>query len=91
MILSDFEVYYQPLISPFRPNIVITRFIRQDKRQTSQRNLLETYLKDILNPRDKFVHIGRRIDWPAYEQHFGQLYAVETKRPVLPFHLHVSR
>jgi IS5 family transposase len=62
----------------------------RDKRQAPQRDLLETYLEDILNPRHELVQMGKRIDWTACEQHFGQLYAVEAGRPGLPIRLHVG-
>jgi len=64
--------------------------IPRDKRQAPQRDLLETYLEDILNPRHELVQMGKRIDWTACEQHFGQLYAVEAGRPGLPIRLHVG-
>lgn len=57
--------------------------IPRDKRQAPQRDLLKTYLEDILNTRHELVQMGKRIDWSACEQHFGQLYAVESGRPVL--------
>ncbi len=64
--------------------------IPRDKRQAPQRDLLETYLEDILNPRHELVPMGKRIDWTACKQHFGQLYAVEAGRPGLPIRLHVG-
>jgi len=64
--------------------------IPRDKRQAPQRDLLETYLEDILNPRHELVQMGKRIDWTACEQHFGRLYAVEAGRPGLPIRLHVG-
>jgi|TARA_R100000306_G_scaffold56967_1_gene54983 hypothetical protein len=33
-----------------------------------QRDLLETYLEDILNPRQELVQMGKRIDWTACER-----------------------
>ncbi|MFT6466776.1 transposase, partial [Halopseudomonas sp.] len=64
--------------------------IPRDKCQAPQRDLLETYLEDILNPRHELVQIGKRIDWTACEQHFGQLYTVEAGRPGLPIRLHMG-
>lgn len=64
--------------------------IPRDKRQAPQRDLLETYLEDILNPRHELMQMGKRIDWAAGEEHFGQLYAVEAGRPGLPIRLHVG-
>ena len=64
--------------------------IPRDKRQAPQRDLLETYLEDILNSRHELVQMSKRIDWTACEQHFGQLYAVEAGRPGLPIRLHVG-
>ena len=57
--------------------------IPRDKRQVPQRDLLEIYLEDILNPRNELVQMGKRIDWTACEHHFGRLYAVEAGRPGL--------
>ena len=34
--------------------------------------------------------MGKRMDLTACEQHFGQLYAVESERPGLPIRLHVG-
>lgn len=64
--------------------------IPRDKRQAPQRDLLETYLEDILNTRHELVQMGKRIDWTTCEAHFGQLYAVESGRPGLPIRLHVG-
>ena len=64
--------------------------IPRDKRQAPQRDLLETYLEGILNTRHELVQLGKRIDWSACEQHFGQLYAVQAGRPGLPIQLHVG-
>lgn len=64
--------------------------IPRDKRQAPQRGLLETYLEDILNTRHELVQLGKRIDWSACEQYFGQLYAVQAGRPELPIRLHVG-
>lgn len=64
--------------------------IPRDKRQAPQRDLLETYLEGILNTRHELVQLGKRIDWSACEQHFGQLYAAQAGRPGLPIRLHVG-
>lgn len=64
--------------------------IPRDKRQAPQRDLLKTYLEDILNTRHELVQMGKQIDWTACEHHFGQLYAVEAGRPGLPIRLHVG-
>ena len=52
--------------------------------------MLATYLEDILNSRHERVQMEKRMDWAACEQHFGQLYAVESGRPGLPIRLHVG-
>lgn len=36
--------------------------IPRDKRQAPQRDLLETYLEDILNSRHELVQMGKRIN-----------------------------
>lgn len=64
--------------------------IRRDKRQAPQRDLLETYLEDILNTRHELEQMGKRTDWTVCEQHFGQLYAVKAGCPELPIRLHVG-
>jgi len=41
--------------------------IPRDNRQAPQRDLLVTYLEDILNTRHERVQMGKRIDWAACE------------------------
>jgi|TARA_R110000824_G_scaffold87309_6_gene215385 IS5 family transposase len=72
----------------FRLLVIVIKFFC--KRQATQRDLLVTYLEDILNTRHELVQMGKRIDWTGCEHHFGQLYAVESGRPGLPIRLHVG-
>ena len=55
--------------------------IPRDNRQAPHRDLLATYLEEVLNTRHELVQMGKRIDWATCEQHFGRLYAVESGRP----------
>jgi IS5 family transposase len=64
--------------------------IPRDNRQAPHRDLLATYLEDILNTRHELVQMGKRTDWKACEQHFGRLYAIESGRPELLIRLHVD-
>ena len=64
--------------------------IPRDDRQKPQRDLLETYLEDILNTRHELLQMAKRIDWAGCEEHFGQMYAAEVGRPGLPIRLHVG-
>lgn len=36
---------------------------RPDSRQKPQKDLLETYLEDIIDSRHELVILGKRIDW----------------------------
>ncbi len=45
--------------------------VPRDKRQSPQRDLLKTYLEDILNTRHEMMQMGKPIDWAACEVHFG--------------------
>ena len=62
----------------------------RDNRQDPQRDLLQTYLDDIINTRHELVLMADRIDWSVCEQHFGALYATDVGRPGLPIRLHVG-
>ena len=48
------------------------------------------YLECILNTLHELAQMGNRVDWPACEQHFDQLYTVESGRPGLPIRLYVG-
>jgi IS5 family transposase len=57
--------------------------IPRDRHQAPQRDLLETYLEEILDSRHELVQMGKRVDRTVCEQHFGQLHVVETGHPGL--------
>lgn len=63
---------------------------RPDSRQKPQRDLLETYLDDIIDNRHELVTLGKRIDWSACEDYFGPMYASNTGRPAMPVRLQVG-
>ncbi|MGQ7020067.1 IS5 family transposase [Vibrio cholerae] len=63
---------------------------RPDSRQKPQRDLLETYLDDIIDTRHELVILGKRIDWSACEGYFGPMYASNSGRPAMPVRLQVG-
>lgn len=63
---------------------------RPDSRQKPQRDLLETYLDDIIDTRHELVVLGKRIDWSACEGYFGPMYASNSGRPAMPVRLQVG-
>lgn len=64
--------------------------IPRDKRQAPQRDLLETYLEDILNPGTNSCRWASGSTGPPANNILGRLYAVEAGRPGLPIRLHVG-
>ena len=63
---------------------------RPDSRQKPQKDLLETYLEDIIDTRHELVVMGKRIDWSACENYFAPRYATDAGRPGLPVRLQVG-